>query len=323
MKRLGILGAGHHACEQHGAALKLLSERQPGQIELTAVCDLVGAKAARFAERFGVRHVFDNLEAMLAETKLDALIAITPVAATERIVAELLPKGLPLLIEKPPGENSAAAARLLKLSEQTRTPCMLSFNRRFQPGLRRAREWLALPGAGRTTRQAVVRMYRHDRRERDFITATGVHALDAIASLLGPASAVLASSVTSGADGTRSFQAEVLFTRNATASITIAPAAGTTEETYEILGDDFTIALDALRHCLTIAERGRIVLDWRAPEEMPDCERDGTFDETAAFVRALAKGFAGLPGLRDGLRALRLAEALAAGGAAHLLEGNN
>lgn len=323
MKRLGILGAGHHACEQHGVALKLLAERQPGQIELTAVCDLVGAKAARFAERFGVRRSFDSLEAMLAETKLDALIAITPVVATERIVTELLPKGLPLLIEKPPGENSAAAARLLKLSEQTRTPCMLSFNRRFQPAMRRAKEFLELTGAGRRPARAVVHMYRHNRREADFITATGVHALDAIASLLGPASAVLASSVTSDAEGTRSFQAEVLFARNATASITVAPAAGTTEETYEILGDDFTISLDALRHCLTIAERGRIVLDWRAPEEMPDCERDGTFNETAAFVRALAEGFAGLPDLRDGLMALRLAEALAAGGAARLLVDNH
>lgn len=311
MKRIGILGAGGHASQQHGEALKRAVVRAEGHVELTAVCDAQREKAERFAAAYGARRVFDRLDTMLDETPLDGLLAITPLALTEALVTQLLPHGIPLLIEKPTGETSAAAERLLALARHTGTPHGVSFNRRFSPALAHAQRWLTETAAAQPPTQAIVRMYRHDRREPDFITGTGVHALDAIAALLGQPVGVTAWPLPARGVAPRAFQARIAFAHGAAAHVAVAPASGTTEETYEMVGPDYTLLIDVLRCRLTIVHNGRYALEWQAPDDMPPCERDGTLYETEAFIRALSEGFSGLPDLHDGLTALRVAEAMA------------
>ena len=182
--RIGVVGAGSHSSNNHGPALKQYCAEHPGEIELTAICDLDRDKAQTYADAFGFARVYDDVGRMLAGDTLDGLVLITPVAVTREVVGELLSRGIPLLIEKPPGENSAQTRELLRIARETGTPHMISFNRRFHPAVARAREWLAAHAADRPPDLALARMQRVGRRETDFITATAIHSVDAVLSFM-------------------------------------------------------------------------------------------------------------------------------------------
>jgi len=185
MVRIVVLGAGNHSSGTHGPALRTYAAEHPGEIELAAVCDLDSAKAQKYADAFGFARTYTDIEAMLAEQQPDGLIAVTPIALTEEIVSGLLPHRIPMVIEKPPGEDSAATRRLLAAAEASGTPHMISFNRRFSPAIMRAREWLAQTAQERPPQVVLCRMLRHNRREDNFVIGTAIHLLDAAISILG------------------------------------------------------------------------------------------------------------------------------------------
>lgn len=314
MLRIGVLGAGYHSFHNHGPALRLYGEQHPGEIELTAVCDMDTQKAGKYAREFGFQHACNSIDTLVDGHRLDALLAITPLSLTEQIVGDLLPRGIPLLIEKPPGENSIATRRLRTLAERGKTPHMLSFNRRFNPALQQARQWLAGSPSQRAPRLMIARMLRHQRREPDFVTGTGIHAVDAMISLMGTPGRVFTVKLPSRHGGVCSFQSQVTFTSGAVASLTISPSTGVLEETYEIHGDDYTIWMDALRCSIRIRDCGQEVLDWIAPAESAPVFRDGTLGETEAFFQFLKTGQRPVPDLNDGLLSMLTAEAIQAGG---------
>ncbi len=306
--RVGLLGAGRHSTATHGPALRKLASRYESGIELAAVCDLDREKADTYAQTFGFRAVYTTLDDMLAAEKIDALFLITPLALTEKIAADALPRGIPLLIEKPPGTTAAAAGRLRDLARRTGTPHMVSFNRRFNPVLTRAREWLEADPASRRPQLAVSRMLRHNRREPDFVVGTGIHAIDATTALLGRPRAVL--SVNQPPDGTevRFYQASVAFASGCHASFLIAPACGRHEETMHLHGRDFSLDLDFFAHRFQVWREKRVVEEWILPES----ENDGIADvtaETEAFLNGIRDGRP-RPDLEDGLISLQLAEAI-------------
>jgi len=314
MVRIALLGAGGHSARCHAPALQLYARQHPGEMELAALCDLDRGKAERLAQQVGFRKAYEDVETMLAEERRDALVAVTPVALTERIVSSLLPRGIPLLMEKPPGESSEAARRLMALAESHRTPHMISFNRRFSPALRMACEWLSENTREDPPRLVLARMLRHDRREPDFVTGTGIHLVDTVLSLLGEPEAVSASRLSTRTPGVFQFGSRIRFAPGGIAHLTIAPAVGTTEETYEILGEDYAIGVDVHRCAVRISSRGQVVRQWSAPEDSPPVFRDGTLGETEAFIQAVNAAGPFRPDLRDGLTALLTCEAIAAGG---------
>ncbi|MBI3986281.1 MAG: Gfo/Idh/MocA family oxidoreductase [Lentisphaerae bacterium] len=315
MFRIGVLGAGWHAFSDHGPPLRDYAARHAGAVELAAVCDLDEAKARRFAESYGVARVYTSLETMLTWESLNALLAITPLPLTASLVAGLLPRGIPLLIEKPPGRTGAEARDLLRAARASGTPHMVSFNRRFHPAVARARAWLA---AHPTFLQIGVsaRMLRHNRREPDFITGTGIHAVDTVLSFVGRPETVT-SLRTPGNDGASCF-AWVRSTSGAIGTLAIAPNCGVMEETYEVLGRDFRIWIDAHACRLCIECQGRVEVEWQAPEQAPATFRDGTEGETESFLDALREGRRPAPDLEDGLISLLTAEAMTRDGETRL-----
>ncbi|MGB2821842.1 MAG: Gfo/Idh/MocA family oxidoreductase, partial [Phycisphaerae bacterium] len=185
MIRIAVIGAGAHSSRYHGPALRHVAEESPGAVELAAVCDLDVAKADHYAREFGFGAVYDEYDAMLEGESPDGLVVITPVAMTREVVADLLPRGIPLLFEKPPGVNSEEARELLAAAEGHDAPHMISFNRRFSPAVMKARQWLAANAADRPPELAIARMFRVDRRDEDFVTSTAIHAADTILAFMG------------------------------------------------------------------------------------------------------------------------------------------
>lgn len=317
MKRLGIIGAGGHA-RRHAIALRALLEHDPSHAELTSVCDLNQNRAEAYRREFGFLRAYTDINTMLDNEQLDALLVITPVSATEPIVTSLFSRNIPLLIEKPPGPTSDHARRLLALAQKHNTPHMLSFNRRYSPALVAATRWLAQNPETRKPRYILARIIRHRRHEPEFATSTGIHLLDAVLSILGAPSHVATVKMPSGTSGCFHYAAHIEFTNGTHANLLMAPDSGTLEETYEIHGQQYCIHADAWNGPIRIYDNDQLVLEEdikeHASAEIVREERYGTLGEMEHFITWLENPATPVPTLRDGLLALLTAEAVSKGG---------
>jgi len=311
--RIAVLGAGGHSRVSHGAALKIWAAEHPGEIELAAVCDLDRDKATAYARDFGFAAAYADLEGMLDAEELDGLIAVTPVERTFPLVGKLLQRGIPLVIEKPPGETVEHTRQLLALARRQGTPHMISFNRRFHPGLLIARQWLGEHAADSPPRLSLTRMLRVARREENFAFWTGIHCIDATLSLMGAPAHAAARHVASPIPDRPAYVARLDLENGAAASFLLAPDTGCMQETYELFGHDYRIFLDFWPCAVTIHRSGETVLEWHAPEDAPAAYRDGSVGETDAFVRSLQGRRVWSPSLEEGLTAMRAAETVERG----------
>lgn len=121
--KVGIIGTGRIAVDVHVGACR----RAGG--ELVALADVVPARAARFAEQFGVPHAFDHWRELLAMPEINVAAICSPVHAHEQNAVAAFEAGKHVLMEKPPAPNEAqmrritdaghAAGRLLLVGSQS------------------------------------------------------------------------------------------------------------------------------------------------------------------------------------------------------------
>lgn len=313
MTTIGVLGAGSHSSGNHGPALRALKEQQPDDLRLAAICDLDAERAGTYCERFGLERVCQDVDEMLDAEALDGLVLVTPVELTEELAVRLLPRGIPLMIEKPPGVDSDACRRIMAVAAETGTPHMVSLNRRFSPAVSEARRWLDASAGDRPPQLAIARMLRHNRTEPEFRVWTGIHLIDAALSIMGRPTHVSAGNIPA--------QHEDVFLSHATVSTErgvvqyiISPAVGTVEETYEFQGADYDVAVDAWGCATRVHDSAELVVDWEAPADSEPAWRNGTVGEMQAFIEALRGEREFSPTLEDALAAMLVAEAIVAGG---------
>ncbi len=110
--RVGLLGAGYIA-DWHVKALRLLNN-----VDLVAICDRVLPRAQGTARLHGIPHVYDSLEKMLAEQKLDAVHVLLPPEAHFAAAAQLLNAGVHVMLEKPMCVDAAQCAELAALAKE-------------------------------------------------------------------------------------------------------------------------------------------------------------------------------------------------------------
>ena len=93
-----------------------------------------------FAQRWGIPHAYDSVEAMLDAEPLDALIVATPNRSHYAIAHAALERGLHVLCEKPVGMSAAEARRLADLAAARGVTTMVPFTYRNMPGMRYLKE---------------------------------------------------------------------------------------------------------------------------------------------------------------------------------------
>lgn len=326
MLRIGVIGAGGHSKRTHGPALAHCRDARPDEIELRAVCDLDGDRRRSYADRFGFAATYGSVDEMVDREPLDAVVAVTPVSTTREIAGDLLARDVAVLVEKPPGETVEAARELSAIAARHDAAHAVSFNRRFNPAVVRAREWLAEHAAERPPTHAISRLLRTDRSQADFVKNTGIHAVDTVHAVLGrPLSASVrrrgagpASSSGAGSAGRvgtgHGCVAQATFADpEATAHFTVAADAGARAETCELVGPGYDVRIDLDDTRLTVLADGDEALRWRCPDDAPACERDGTLGETRAFLDAVRRGEGFAPTLSEAVPSLELAAAMNAG----------
>ncbi len=310
MIRIALVGCGEHSRASHAAPLARFAATHPNEITLVAACDLNGERAAEFCHSFGFGEAYEDLDRMLEVEKPDACVSVMPMEKIGEVSIKLLERGIPCVIEKPLGTSLDAVERLADVARETRTPHMVSVNRRFMPYLNQARSWMQQHGPLRYVRASQI---RHQRSEPDFIWSTAIHVIDALRYITGDIEKfdVTVPAATSNA---KWYFISLGFESGTTGQVEILPTAGMIEESYELFGEGCRARVTAgsgTQRSLECWEGGQQVIASHATGDEPEDLRNGAYQEVEEFVRALRTGVRPQPSIDDILPSAQISFAIA------------
>ncbi len=287
MVHIGLIGCGEHSEIGHAIPLARYRAAHPGEVELTAVCDLKPDRVELFRKKYGFLNAYCGLDEMLLRHRLDACIAVVPVEKISQIGIKLLELRMPCVIEKPLGGSLAEAKALLEAAAMTGTQNMVSVNRRFMPALNRAIEWARDPGELRYVRCT---MSRHARTEPEFLWGTAVHAVDTVRFIAGNVAQAKVRKLNRLESAVSWYAVDLEFENGVHGRIDVVPTTGMLEETYELFGQDFRAIVTAPfgPECgFRCYRQNRLALH-ETSEGTPEDVVSGFYDESAEFIRALS-----------------------------------
>ncbi len=294
MIRVALVGAGGHSTHLHAPALEHYRRMSPGRIRV-AVCDTDATRMREAVDRFEFDDGYTDVATLRRAFRPDTAMLIVPIHVTWPMVQTFLPDRIPLLIEKPLGENLPQARALAEAVESAGVPATVSLNRRFDPGYELACHWLADRGPLRAVHGSQLRVRR---RDDYFVWGTGIHLIDPICALTGPLRLVT-DEVRVPDTETDTWRSARLVSATGTAvSINVMPACGRMEEHFRFAGEGYCLDLwTGTSHPWRVTAwlEGTCVLDEQSPPDQPEYLRGGTWDETRLFLDAVVAGNA-LPG---------------------------
>lgn len=135
--RVAVLGTGAIAQIVHLPLLKGL----PG-VEVTAVCDIDGAKATAIARRLDIPHVFDEDAEALASDVVDAVVICSPSYLHHEQVIDALEAGKHVLVERPLAIDPKGAEAAVKAAEDSGLTLQVAYNNRFRPDTRGVKSFI-------------------------------------------------------------------------------------------------------------------------------------------------------------------------------------
>ena len=285
MLSVALVGAGWHSLTHHAPALQQFCQEHPGKVRLAAVCDLDATKRDDACARFGFERCFGDFTEMLPQLSLDAAVVVLPVPLMASATRTFLDHSIAVLIEKPLGVDIQEARSLRDATAQART--MVSLNRRFDPGLKLALQWIRQHGPVRVVHGTMLRVKRV---EPQFIWSTGIHLLDTLCVIAGPLQATGVDSSVPGRQPNIWRLAKLDSTDGPAVSVEIMPSCGRMEERVRLAGDSFCVDVwTGTNHPWRVEayHEGKLELVEESPADQAEHLRNGTYDETVAFLNAL------------------------------------
>jgi len=163
-------------------------------------------KGRETAQRFGVPQVYARLEPMLDEVRPDLLDIITPPKTHRVFVAAAIERRIPVICQKPFGENYADALAIIELAERANVPLVIHENFRWAPWYREAKRLIEAgqlgtlhavafrlrPGDGQGPRAYLDRQPYFQGMPRFLVMETAIHWIDTFRFLMGEVVAVSA-----------------------------------------------------------------------------------------------------------------------------------
>jgi predicted dehydrogenase len=128
--RIALIGLGM-AVTPHAKSLMDLADR----VEVAAAYSRAAPRRSEFAARFAFPTSGD-LEAILADTSIDAALVLTPPRTHLPLVARLAAAGKHVLLEKPVEADTARAEAVVETCERAGVALGIVFQQRFQPAAR-------------------------------------------------------------------------------------------------------------------------------------------------------------------------------------------
>jgi UDP-N-acetylglucosamine 3-dehydrogenase len=182
VKKLGVavIGTGFWG-KNHARVYKELESTN-----LIAICDVNAERAKDVANQFGAKAYTDS-EKMLKDKEVEAVSVCTwsTVLANEALKA--LEAGRHALVEKPMAADSRQAEKLLKIAEENGLHLTVGFLTRFIPGLQHIQEAVASKKIGKLVCATAKRVTQWPERIGDVgvIKDTAIHDIDAMRYITG------------------------------------------------------------------------------------------------------------------------------------------
>lgn len=316
------IGGGHIANWGHGPSLAQYAKENPG-VELGACCDLDLEKAVAFQKSWGFQRVYQNIDEMLEKEKPQAVSLVVPEPVTARLAAPILEKGIPLLMEKPPGAHVGETRQLVEAAKRGGGFHAVAFNRRHMPLVKAFQKEVLSTGIPLS--QIRYEMIRSGRLETTF-HQTAIHGLDLVIHLA--ASAVVSARLVRSAPalapaGAVNFDVGASFASGLEAQWVFSPMAGTIFERVSAhsFGHSFYLYLPVWG-CLDTPgslehyHQNKCVQKIKGDELAGGQERhvtNGFYGEIKSFLDHVRRGEAPPDTLTSALGGMELAEALAKG----------
>jgi predicted dehydrogenase len=198
--RVATVGAGYFSAFHHDAWTRL------PEVELVGVCDMDLAKAAVFAQRFGIPAAYADLATMLDQTQPDLVDIATPPATHLALIQQTMARRLPTICQKAFCRSLDEARQAVRLAAAAETLLVVHENFRFQPWHQEIRRQLAAgrigelyqasfrlrPGDGQGPDAYLDRQPYFQQMERFLVHETAIHLIDVFRFLLGEPAAVIA-----------------------------------------------------------------------------------------------------------------------------------
>jgi predicted dehydrogenase len=134
---IALLGTGNIAQRAFIPAVQVVDEAR-----LVAVLSRDKARGAIFAQQYGISQAYDNLETLLGNPAVDAVIVATPDAMHEPQVIAAAQAGKHVLCEKPMTTTYAGCQRMAEAIRASAITFAMGYNNRFNPGLQQIRAML-------------------------------------------------------------------------------------------------------------------------------------------------------------------------------------
>lgn len=124
--KIGVIGAGGISQVHLEGYQKCL------QAEIVAVADIIESRAKDKAKTFGIPHVFDNGQDLLAMKDIDAVSICTPNINHKISAVAALQAGKHVLCEKPMAMNAREAQAMIDAAKSARRKLQIAHNNRFR-----------------------------------------------------------------------------------------------------------------------------------------------------------------------------------------------
>ena len=185
--RIAFVGAGNHATESLYPNIAHIPE-----FDLAAVCDLAPEKAEYTARKYGAPAWFTDVVTMLDRVQPQGVCICGQPAMHYEVGMQVLQRGIPIFIEKPPAPTLAEARALADAAQAHNTWGMVGFMKRFAPANVVAKEYMAGPAFGRLGSITLMHGSGPYDDMRRMMFFNGIHMLDLGRYLAGDVESVFA-----------------------------------------------------------------------------------------------------------------------------------
>ena len=248
---LAVIGAGKWAQLYHLPTIKYLQKQYP--LHITGIWNRTIEKAKAASQKFGIKRVYTSLEELLFDTEIHCVAIVIHASALKDILDKVQNRNLPILIEKPPGRNYEEAKTFADTVKATN---VVAFNRRYTPLNQQFRQ---IAQQMQHIYFTECHFYRNERHYEDFITETGIHAINYMEYLLGQIRQVSTEKWKNPKNGTNIWVSKVVFESGVKGLMKFFPCSGSSIERYEVHSNELAAYLYSPQH-YTQDYPGRIIV---------------------------------------------------------------
>ncbi|MBM7564899.1 Gfo/Idh/MocA family protein [Paenibacillus sacheonensis] len=134
--RIGFVGGGGMGQMAHLSNYAVLKD----ECEVVALAEIRPQSAALVAQRYGIPEVYGTHHELIANAKVDAIVAPQQYRNHAALIPDILRAGIPVFTEKPLSLTVEAGRELVRVSEETGTLHMVGYHKRSDPAMERAKK---------------------------------------------------------------------------------------------------------------------------------------------------------------------------------------